>query len=304
MQTTSTVLMIKPVNFGFNEETSESNAFQVRSQAQQNVHKKALKEFNEFVDLLKLNGVEVIVIEDTLLPAKPDSIFPNNWFSSHDDGSIFLYPMQAKNRRLERRSEIIEALQEKFKSKKTVDLSYFEKEEKFLEGTGSMVLDRPNKIAYACLSPGTDEEVLNEFSKIAGYKLITFHSTDLHGKAIYHTNVMMCLGEKFSVVCLDIVSDELEKKELINSLTATNKEIVTISYKQLKHFAGNMLQLKNVKNEDLLVMSKQAFDSLTDNQLATLRKHCRIIFSTLDTIETTGGGSARCMIAEIHLGHK
>src|ERR1700760_4145697 len=209
-QTTSTILMIRPVNFGFNEQTAGSNAFQNRDAAQQQVQDNALKEFDSFVDILRENGVEVIVIDATAEPHTPDSIFPNNWVSFHNDGTIFLYPMMAENRRLERREDIIMQLEDEFKVKHVIDLSHFEHENKFLEGTGSMVLDRENKIAYACLSPRTDKLVLDEFFKDSGYKAVLFHSVDQNDIDIYHTNVLMCIGSSYAVICLDSIRDEDE----------------------------------------------------------------------------------------------
>lgn len=304
MQTTSTIFMIRPVKFQFNEQTAESNAFQNKGAENQNVHENALKEFDNLVHLLQQNHVEVIIIEDTPSPYTPDSIFPNNWISTHGEGNIFLYPMQAENRRYERRNEIIELLQEKYAVHGIIDLSYFETAGKFLEGTGSMVLDRENKIAYACLSPRTDCEVLNKFSEVTTYKIIPFNAVDNSGKDIYHTNVLMCVGEKFGVVCLETIQNKTERETIISSLKSTGKEIVEISSEQMNHFAGNMLQLKNKQNENLLVMSDQAFQSLSNSQIEILSKYSKILHSSLNTIESNGGGSARCMIAEIYLSKK
>ncbi len=302
-QTTSTILMIRPVNFGFNEQTAGSNAFQNRNAVQQKVQDKALTEFDNLVNVLRENGVEVIVIDDTPEPHTPDSIFPNNWVSFHQDGNVFLYPMMAENRRLERREDIIMQLEDEFKIKHIIDLSRFEHEHKFLEGTGSMVLDRENKIAYACLSPRTDKDVLDLFCAQSGYKPVLFHAVDENGMDIYHTNVLMCIGSKFAVICLDSIADEKEKAEVIASLKATNKEIVAISFAQMNQFAGNMLELKNKAGESLLVMSQNAYQSLTQGQKTTLEKYCKIVYVDINTIENNGGGSARCMIAEVHLPH-
>ncbi|MDB5143934.1 MAG: amidinotransferase [Mucilaginibacter sp.] len=302
-QTTSTILMIRPVNFGFNEQTAGSNAFQNRSVAQQQVQDKALTEFDNLVNVLQENGVEVIVIDDTPEPHTPDSIFPNNWVSFHQDGNVFLYPMMAENRRLERREDIIMQLEDEFKIKHVIDLSRFEHENKFLEGTGSMVLDRENKIAYACLSPRTNKEVLDLFCSQSGYKSVLFHAVDENGLDIYHTNVLMCIGSKFAVICLDSIADGKEKAEVIASLNATHKEIVAISFAQMNHFAGNMLELKNKAGENLLVMSQNAYRSLNEDQKTTLQKYCKLLYADINTIENNGGGSARCMIAEVHLPH-
>ncbi|MEO6150370.1 MAG: arginine deiminase-related protein [Mucilaginibacter sp.] len=293
--------MIRPVNFGFNEETAESNAFQNRDAVQQNVQEKALKEFDGFVKLLRNNGVNVTVINDTPQPYTPDSIFPNNWVSFHEDGTVFLYPMQAANRRLERREDIIRDLQEDFTITHITDLSRFEDENKFLEGTGSMVLDRENKIAFACLSPRTDEEVLHVFCEQAGYKPVLFHAVDQNNTPIYHTNVLMAIAEKYAVICLDSITNIYEKETVINSFKSTNKDIILISFEQMNHFAGNMLELQNQSGESLIVMSKSAWESLDDGQKSDLSKHSKPVYADINTIETIGGGSARCMMAEVWL---
>lgn len=295
---TSHLLMIRPVKFGFNEQTAGSNAFQKNGE-QTEVQKKALQEFNAFVEILKKNGVDVTVIDDTLEPHTPDSIFPNNWISFHEDGSIFLYPMQAENRRLERK--VFNTIKEAFEEVSVHDLSHFEQQNQFLEGTGSMVLDRENKLAYACISPRTDEEVLNEFCNLSGYKVIPFHAVDQFGKAIYHTNVLMTIGDNFAVICLDSIADHTEKKAIKEVLQQSGKEIVAISFEQMNAFAGNMLQIKNQFAESLLVMSETAFLSLKEAQIKTLEKHSKLIYAPLNTIEINGGGSARCMIAEVFL---
>jgi len=300
-QSTSHLLMIRPVNFGFNEETAESNAFQNKDKNQQAVQAKALAEFNGFVDVLRENGVDITVIDDTPEPYTPDSIFPNNWVSFHSDGNIFLYPMQAENRRLERREDIINQLEDNFKVHHIVDLSRYEEHHQFLEGTGSMVLDRENKIAYACLSPRTDREVLNVFCEQSGYEAICFDAVDENGKAIYHTNVLMCVGSKFAVICLDSVANPHERIMVSESLTSTQKEIVEISFEQMNHFAGNMLEVKSKDGDTLIVMSESAYKSLEDGQISTLKKHGRLIYADIQTIENNGGGSTRCMMAEVHL---
>lgn len=298
MQHTHQLLMIRPVNFGFNAQTAVNNSFQIDTG---NVHKKALEEFDVFVSLLRNNKVVITVIEDTPDPFTPDSIFPNNWISFHDNGTLFLYPMFAPNRRQERKAHLLEAVKKKFIVTEIIDLGKYETENIFLEGTGSMVLDRDNRIAYASLSPRTSEELLNEFCSLAGYTPVTFTSADSRGSSIYHTNVMMCIGDSFVVICLETIRNAEERKKLIASFQNTNKEIVDISPGQLDHFAGNMLQVKNADGEVLLVMSSQAYRSLTITQIKVLQKYNRIIHSPLDTIETAGGGSARCMMAEVFL---
>ena len=300
MQTTSNILMIRPVEFGFNAQTAVNNAF-LKPGSDFDVQEKALKEFDEFVEVLRLNGVEVLVIDDNSKHHTPDSIFPNNWISTHDDGQLFIYPMEAENRRLEKRDDIVSTLKEKYQIINIIDLSYFENENKFLESTGSMVLDRVNKIAYACLSDRTNKDVLLTFSQLIGYKVITFNAVDKNGTAIYHTNVMMSLGTQFVVICLESVKDDSQKNEVVKSLKKTGKNIVEISYRQMNEFAGNMLQLKNKSQESILVMSERAYNSLLQEQIFQLERYSKLVFSPLNTIEGTGGGSARCMIAEIHL---
>ena len=301
-QNTHQLLMIRPVNFGFNAETAVNNTFQKNIAG--NIQQKALQEFDAMVDLLRKNHLDVLVIEDTADPSTPDSIFPNNWISFHEDGRLFLYPMFAPNRRQERKAHVLDAIKHRFAVSEVVDLGKYEAENIFLEGTGSMVLDRENRIAYACLSPRTDEKLLNEFCRILGYSPVTFTSTDGGGIAIYHTNVMMCIAKTFAVICLASIRNAEERKMVVSSLQRTNKEIVDITSDQLNHFAGNMLQVKDVNGNLLLVMSAQAYNSLTTTQVEMLQKHNRIIHSSLDTIETAGGGSARCMMAEMFFGRK
>ncbi|TCD27165.1 amidinotransferase [Pedobacter psychrodurus] len=303
MQTTNHILMIRPVDFKFNEQTAGNNKFQNAS-TETNVQTAALKEFDAFVDLLRKNNVDVKVVDDTLQPETPDSIFPNNWVSFHEDGSVYLYPMFSENRRLERRIEILDGLRENFEVNHITDLSFYEKQYAFLEGTGSMVLDRTNKIAYACLSVRTDEEVLNNFSMLTGYEPVAFQAVDETNFPIYHTNVMMCIGDCFAVICLDSIKNPEEKLNVTISLKGAGKEIIEISLEQMNKFAGNMLQVTNAENESLLVMSEQAYLSLNAEQIAALEQYSRIIYAPLYIIEKNGGGSARCMLAEIHLPSK
>ncbi|MBS1509142.1 MAG: amidinotransferase [Bacteroidetes bacterium] len=302
MQTTSHLLMIRPVQFTFNAETAVNNAFQ--STKDDNAQETALKEFDGFVNVLRAKGVDVTLIDDTKDPHTPDSIFPNNWISFHSDGRIVLYPMYAVNRRQERKPHVIEKVKSKFRVNAQVDLSSYENKNVFLEGTGSMVLDRENKIAYACLSQRTDMEVLNEFCAQLGFQPVAFVATDSQGFPIYHTNVMMCVADRFVVICLESVKDEQEKKKVIAAIEKTGKEIIAISLDQMNQFAGNMLQVQNKAGEKFLVMSSQAYRSLTKEQVASIEKYNAIIHSSLDTIERNGGGSARCMMAEIFLPPK
>ena len=297
MQHTDHLLMIEPVNFGFNAETAVNNSFQVNTN--ENVQQKALAEFNDLVALLRKNKIGVTVIKDTADPFTPDSIFPNNWISFHENGNVFLYPMYAANRRKERKQHVLEKIKTAFQINKVHDLSHYENKNLFLEGTGSMVLDRDNKIAYACISPRTSPALLEEFCKINNYSTVPFHAKDMNGTDIYHTNVMMCIASAFAVACLESVIDKTEREKLTESFIHTNKEIIEISLQQMNHFAGNMLQVKNADGELILVMSTQAYKSLTAKQLHKLEKYNKLIHSSLNTIETNGGGSARCMIAEI-----
>jgi hypothetical protein len=298
-QTTSTVFMVKPVCFGFNEQTAENNAFQKEGFGN-GAQEKALGEFNEFVTLLKNNGINVVEAEDTLEPKTPDSIFPNNWFSTHPDGILVLYPMFAPNRRDERKQIFIDTIKKNFETKKVVDLTKWEKENKFLEGTGSMVLDRVAKVAYACKSPRTHEEVFNDFCKQLGYKPVLFNAVDKNDKMIYHTNVLMCIGSTYAVVCTDSIKDKEECKNVKKSLEKSGKKIVEISFDQMEHFAGNMLEVKNKEGKRFLIMSQTAFDCLKDEQKNYLEKECTILHPKIECVEVNGGGSARCMMAELY----
>ena len=298
LQTTDTVLMVSPVAFGYNEETAVNNAFQEEGD-ENNIPQKARKESDNYVQLLKDNGINVIAVEDTKKPHTPDSVFPNNWFSTHDDGTLVLYPMFAENRRLERKPAALEAIEANFDEKRTVDLTHYEEEGLFLEGTGSMVLDRVNKIAYACESPRTNKTVLNDFCEQLGYTPVLFKAVDAEGTEIYHTNVMMHVGTEVAVVCMEAIKDPDKRSEVRESLEKTGKTIVDISFDQMNHFAGNMLELRNKDGEPCLVMSLTAYESLTDEQIEFLQSRMTLITPDLDCIEQNGGGSARCMIAEI-----
>jgi len=295
----TSILMIQPISFGFNEETALNNYFQQKKNIE-DPQAKALSEFNAFVDVLKAHQIDVTVIPDTTEPKTPDSIFPNNWISFHEGGKIVLYPMFAKNRRKERKKSVIDRVCKKFGIHDQVDLTHFEKVGRYMEGTGSMVLDRNNKIAYAGISERTDPEILNAFCNEFGYTPILFNATDRNGKLIYHTNVMMCMADDYVVVCMDSVNNVAEKKLLKDSFSTTKKEIVEIDFDQMDHFCGNMLQVNNTNSEKFLVMSSQAYNHLTKDQIIKLSKFNPIIHSSIDTIETLGGGSARCMMAEVY----
>ena len=333
MQTTDKVLMIRPVRFSYNSQTAVNNAFQESGIPEELSQRQALKEFDAYVEMLRNEGIEVMVVEDTATPHTPDSIFPNNWLSLHSAEELadvastlpgsaapcsrvaVLYPMFAENRRAERRQDIIEALTgavapsctgaadaPSCASAALLDLTSYEKRNLFLEGTGSLILDRNEHLAYACQSPRTCEEVLEEWSSKMGYDYFLFHAEDMNGNPIYHTNVMMSVGEQLAVVCLDAITDIEERMSLIELLEESDKEIVEISLEQMNEFAGNMLQLHTVKEGELkyiMVMSARAKDSLDQDQIEAIEKYCKIVAPDLEFIERNGGGSARCMLAEI-----
>lgn len=306
MQNTNTLMMVRPVRFALNEQTATSNAFQDTS-AQRNaqeVQEKALAEFDNFVSILQKNGIQVVVVQDTPEPHKPDSIFPNNWISFHDDGTVILYPMEAVNRRWERRRGILDLLRTEFSIEKEIDLSHYEQQNKFLEGTGSMILDRENRICYACLSSRTNPEILADFAKKTGFEIVSFDSVDQNGKAIYHTNVMMCVGKKYVVIGLDTIPNAAERQKVVERIKKTGKEIVELTNAQINQFAGNMLEVMDASGKQKLVMSEQAFRSLSPKQISQIEQYAQIIHAPLYTIETNGGGSARCMLAEVFLPKK
>jgi len=305
-QITNNILMIKPVGFRYNEQTAVDNYYQtvLGNLTLEKTQQNALSEFNAFVDKLEKAGVNVIIVEDTKNPDTPDSIFPNNWVSFHQDGMIGLYPMCAKNRRDERREDIFDTLVDEygFTIEEIKDFTEFEEHDKYLEGTGSMVLDHVNMICYAAISIRTDEIAVMQFCEEFGYRPICFTANqDVEGErmAIYHTNVMMCVADTFVVICLDTIDDEAEREYVLETLTETEKEIIEITEAQKHRFAGNMLQL--LGDKPYLVMSNSAYDALEKDQINAIEKHCPIIYSSLDTIEACGGGSARCMMAEVFL---
>lgn len=306
-QATSRILMIRPVHFGFNEQTAESNAFQdikLAAQTKDVAQEDARREFDEMVRQLQAIGVAVMVYDDTIDPSTPDSIFPNNWVSFHASGTVVLYPMQAENRRLERRQDIIDELAKHYHVARVIDLTHFEQEGKFLEGTGSMVLDRMNRVAFASLSPRTHPDVLAEFGRQTGYRTVSFRSADANGTAVYHTNVVMCIADTFAVVCLSAITDPDERLMVRQELEKLGKRIIDISLEQMANFAGNMLLILTKKGEKMLVMSTRAFKSLTPRQIDQLDDYATLIHFDLPTIEGNGGGSVRCMMAEVHLPRK
>ena len=310
-QSTSTLLMVKPHGFDFNKQTAEDNHFQKGGTglSSAEITRAALNEFEAFVKEINTNRIEVIVYDDLGTKATPDAVFPNNWFSTHGDGTLHLYPMFAPNRRKERRQEVLDLLTKEygFSINRIIDWSQQEDIGLFLEGTGSMILDRPDKIIYAALSERTSEDLLKQYAQEIGYSLVSFscyHKVKQKEVLIYHTNVMLCVAQDYAVVCLECIKDLSERKMVIESLKKTNKAIVELSVDQIDHFAGNLLEAQNESNESFLIMSTRAYHSMTSDQIAQIKQHSKIIHSPLETIENYGGGRARCMLAEIFLPRK
>ena len=306
-QITNTILMIRPFQFRMNEQTAVNNYYQkvLKDTLAVTINAKAQKEFDAFVLKLKNKGVDVIVVNDTESPNTPDSIFPNNWISFHENGDVGLYPMFAENRRLERREDVLETLEDKgFIIENVVDYTEAEEFDVFLEGTGSMILDRENRKAYCAMSPRADEELFIEFCEDFEYTPVIFtanQTVNNQREAIYHTNVMMCVAKDFAIVCLSSIDDKKERKNLLKHLKENGKEVIDISEDQVTSFAGNMLQVIGKDKQQFLVMSSSAFNSLRKDQLQKIEKYNHIIHSSLETIESCGGGSARCMMAEVFL---
>lgn len=309
-QTTNTILMIRPVAFRMNEQTAVNNYYQkvLDNVTPSSVSAQAQSEFDFFVEKLKGVGVDVIVIDDTLEPDTPDSIFPNNWISFHENGDVVLYPMFAENRRLERREDVLDILEERgFEIHNIIDYTSAEEDGVYLEGTGNLLLDRANAKAYCALSPRADEDLVIEFCEDFEMDPVifeAFQTVEGARKHIYHTNVLMCLGETFAVICMDAIDDKLEAKMVLRQLKESGKEVITITEEQVNNFAGNMLQVRGSDDALYLVMSTAAYTCLTPVQLEKLEKHSKILYSSLDTIEACGGGSARCMMAEVFLPKK
>lgn len=305
-QITNTILMIRPVQFRMNEQTAVNNYFMEDIDLHVNtINLRAQQEFDTFVAILRAKGIEVIVIEDTLDPDTPDSIFPNNWISFHSNGTVVIYPMFAENRRKERREDILDILEANgFLIENVVDYTSAEEEGLFLEGTGSILMDRVNQKVYCALSDRAHEELVIEFCEDFNCTPVIFTAYQSVNGArlpIYHTNVMMCMGETYAVICLDSIDDKKERKDVIDHLKKNGKEIIEITEEQMHHFAGNMLQVEGPSGERYLIMSSAAYGSLRPDQIRKLEKYNPIVHSPLDTIETCGGGSARCMMAEVFL---
>ena len=297
------ILMVRPYQFYFNQQTAANNFFQSNINIE-NANELAIAEFDVMVAQLRAHQIKVNVVQDTKDPSTPDAIFPNNWISTHAGGTLCLYPMYAENRRAERKSTVLDFLYSNYKIQNVLDLTDLEKEGKFLEGTGSMVLDHQNKIAYGCLSERLDKEAFTNWCDKMQFNPITFKAVDDKAQPIYHTNVLMCMGNQFVVICLESIPNELEKQMLLESFLQTNKEVIKISQDQLNHFAGNMLQVFDMHEKPHLIMSEQAHASLHPAQIESLEKYNPILPISIPTIEALGGGSTRCMMAEIHLINK
>jgi hypothetical protein len=299
--------MIRPVAFRMNEQTAVNNYYQkvLNNLLPSTVNARAQQEFDYFVGKLRGKGIDVTVVDDIAERDTPDSIFPNNWISFHENSDVALYPMFAENRRKERREDVLDVLEEKgFKIDNIVDYTSAEEDGYYLEGTGSMILDRANGKAYCALSPRADEELFIEFCEdfeLTPVIFEAFQTVNGERKQIYHTNVMMCLGETFAVICADCIDDKKERKNVLDSLKEDGKEIILITEEQVNNFAGNMLEVRGTSDKHYVVMSKAAHESLTDKQVKQLHKHAEILSASLDTIEACGGGSARCMMAEVFL---
>ena len=303
-QLTSTVMMIRPAGFESNPLTAASNRFQEESTLSPDAqHAAALHEFDALADELRKAGIDVIVIDDTAEPHTPDAIFPNNWISMHIDGRVVLYPMEAENRRTERRGDIIDYLAAEGGRliSEVVDLSVHEADAHYLEGTGSMVLDRANRVAYACISTRTHLDPLGDFAQRMDYDVVAFDAVDSGGVPIYHTNVLMNVGERLAVICDEAIPRADQRDAVLTRLRETGHEVVHLSYAQLDAFAGNMLELRSGNGERVIAMSQQAYDSLDKEQRATLAANGRVLSTAIDTIESSAGGSVRCMLAEVHL---
>jgi hypothetical protein len=305
MPLASTILMVRPAAFGFNAETAANNFFQSRSPlTAEQLQQKAVQEFDNMVTVLKDNGIDVLVIEDTKEPVKPDAIFPNNWLSTSPDGMVCVFPMYAPNRRLEKRDDILELIAQRFFINDAQDWSEYEVEGHFLEGTGSMIIDYQNKIIYACVSERTRGPILEKFAATNGFNAFLFSATDKNDQPVYHTNVMMALGDNFAILCEESVADESELIAIRQLLESTNHIIIPITIDQMHSFAGNMLQVKNNKGEKFLIMSQTAYDSLRKEQRQMLEAYSTLLAVAVPTIEEVEGGSVRCMMAEIFLERK
>lgn len=300
-QSTHTIMMVRPANFGYNQETAANNLFQKEdgSLSTDEIRRRAQEEFDEMVKKIRSKNIEVIVVEDTAEPLKPDAIFPNNWISFHEDGRVVTYPMYSPLRQQERREDVLDLFRERFGLKEWIQMEKAERIYQYLEGTGSLVLDRVHRIAYACVSERTHPDQLKEFARLMDYEVVDFHSADRNGDPVYHTNVVMSVGERFALICLESVKAPEEKKKLYEHFRLTGKEVIEISLEQMHAFAGNLLQLTNKESRNIIVLSRTAMDALPEDQKERLSRHGELLTVAIPTIEKYGGGSARCMIAEV-----
>ncbi len=295
------LLMVRPASFDYNPETAASNAFQKKPEDSQSVQRKALHEFDSSVRILTRKGISISVVDDTAEPITTDAIFPNNWITTHEDGKVILYPMMAPSRRMERRQDIVSLLKEQFNVSEVIDLSEYEIKGQYLEGTGSIIFDHITRMAFACRSARTNDKLFRELCDRLDYRAVLFDAKDENGLAIYHTNVMMWIGEKVAGICLDAISNEVDKDIILDLMAKSNRKVIALSYGQMHSFAGNMFEVKNATNDRFLLMSKTAYDSLIPGQLNEIGKYAEPLPLEIATIEESGGGSIRCMVAGIHL---
>lgn len=303
-QVPHSILLVRPTSFGYNPETASSNAFQKHPTDSKKVQQEALMEFDELINALSKKNIAHIVVEDTPLPVTTDAIFPNNWITTHHDGKVILYPMMAPSRRKERRTDIVDLLKAKYQVNEVIDLSSSENQNEYLEGTGSIIFDHPNRVAFACRSDRTHRVQFEKLCQLLNYKPLLFDAVDEKGQPIYHTNVMMWIGDSVAGVCLDSIKGEEQQEAILSQLNLSNHKVVALSYAQINQFAGNMFEVENATGKRFLLMSQTAFDSLLSGQLAEIEKHAEPLPVNIHSIEESGGGSVRCMVAGIHLPQK
>lgn len=303
-QVPHSILLVRPASFGYNPETASSNAFQRHPKDNKKVQQEALVEFDEVINVLSKKNIANIMVEDTSIPETTDAIFPNNWITTHQDGKVVLYPMMAPSRRKERRTDIVDLLKERFQVSEVIDLSDSENQNEFLEGTGSIIFDHPHRVAYACRSDRTNKIQLEKLCQLLNYRPLLFDAVDENDQPIYHTNVMMWIGASVAGICLDSIKSEEQQEAILSQLSSSNHKVIALSYTQMNQFAGNMFEVENATGKRFLLMSQTARDSLLSLQLAEIEKHAEPLPIDIHTIEESGGGSIRCMVAGIHLPKK
>ncbi|HEY5691069.1 MAG TPA: arginine deiminase-related protein [Cyclobacteriaceae bacterium] len=303
-QVPHSILLVRPASFGYNPETASSNAFQRHPKDNKKVQQEALVEFDEVINVLSKKNIANIMVEDTSIPETTDAIFPNNWITTHQDGKVVLYPMMAPSRRKERRTDIVDLLKERFQVSEVIDLSDSENQNEFLEGTGSIIFDHPHRVAYACRSDRTNKIQLEKLCQLLNYRPLLFDAVDENDQPIYHTNVMMWIGASVAGICLDSIKSEEQQEAILSQLSSSNHKVIALSYTQMNQFAGNMFEVENATGKRFLLMSQTARDSLLSGQLAEIEKHAEPLPIDIHTIEESGGGSIRCMVAGIHLPKK